>query len=190
MKKNRITFFALSTLVLIGALVTVLFEKKSIKEEEIEGLKIGMSLQEARKKIPTFFCDPTNGFKCSAIVNGAALEVAINADEQIYAILSAVTINSMDLNQVMSAAKQEYKKADHIEDDNRFYWYFDKKGDAYKYISITQNDSYPWFCSSYTSGLKPPNCTSNSIMLVKRIVDNRMNSVWFDKNSPELNKIK
>lgn len=190
MKKTSIIISALSVLVLLGILSVVFFERKDIKKEELEGLKIGMSINDARKKYPNLICETEGGYKCSGIVNEKVVEIEVNSDEKVYAVLSAVIINSMEINQLLSAAKQEYQNADLMEDGTRFYWYYDEKGDAYKFISISQNNSYPWFCSSYTSALKPPNCKSDSIILVKRLVDLTKKTIWFDKNSPELQKIK
>lgn len=165
-------------------------KKKEIEKEEIEGIRIGMSIKDARQKIPNLICEVNNGLVCAAIVNESVLELKVNSDENIYAILLASTINTMDLMQVKSAAKIEYKNADLIDDDARFYWYFDGKGAAYKFISIDMHNSYDWFCSIFTSSIKPPNCKPGSILIVKRLIDDRKKSTWFDKSSPELQKIK
>jgi hypothetical protein len=190
MRKTYITLFTLAFLILIGLSIAFFIERKDIEKEEIEGIRIGMSINDARNRIPPLICENIGGLICSAIVNDSVVEVRLNLDEKIYAILSAVTINTMDLIQVKSAAKNNYKNADFIDDDARFYWYYNKKGDAYKSISISQNKSYHWFCSSFTTSLKPPNCKSDSIVIVKRLMDDRKKSIWFDKNSPELQKIK
>ncbi|QWE15358.1 hypothetical protein [Polynucleobacter sp. AP-Sving-400A-A2] len=186
-KKGIFIALAISICFLI---IVILYGKKSIDNEEILGLKIGMSASEALKKYPDFVCNKKSGYICSTTISGQLLEININAKEDIYRIQSAVTLNNMELAEVMSAASKEYSSANSI-DGGYFYWYFDKEGDGQKLISITKNNSYHWFCKPFGFvEMKVPNCESQSVMIYKRLYDGKKYSVWFDKNSPELNKLK
>lgn len=185
-KKNIYIALTISICFLI---IVLLYGKKSIENEEILGLRIGMNVSEALKKYPEFACNKKSGYTCSTIANGQALQIEVNADEIIYLIKSAVVVSDMSILEVVAAAKKEYSNANTV-DGNDFYWNFDKAGNATKTITIRQNNLYSWFCLFDNDKMTIPDCKGNSIMIYKRLYDEQKFSIWFDKNSSELKKLR
>ena len=186
---NKKKIFFLLTLIAISIIALVL-TNKNIKNEEILGLKIGDPVSLALQMYPDFKCVKKNGYQCSVVVDDQALEINLNADELIYKIRSAVVVKDMTFHEVMSAARTEYANADFI-NDTYFYWYFNKDQTALKTISITQNFNYSWFCGFSDSSVHVvPNCGEKSVMIKKQLSDDTHFSLWFDKSSPDLQKLK
>lgn len=187
---NKKSLFIALAISIIFLIVVLLFSKKKIENEEILGLRIGMPVSEALKKYPKFICTQVGGYRCSSTIDDSAVQIDINSEERIYQIYTAETINNLDYAQVISAARIEYSNASKTDGDY-FYWYFDKNGLTQKYVQITKNFSYDWFCNFPDANInKVPNCNPYSVKIVKSLVDEKQASMWFDKNSPELHKLK